>query len=136
RKEIEPVPAAALARFLPAWHHIGSSARGVEAVAAAVEQLQGLAIPASALERLMLPGRVADYSPAYLDELCASGEVLWCGGGTIAGGDGWLTLAFADNAPLLLPAPADTLTPTPVHEAILDALDGGHALFLRALVDR
>ena len=109
RKEIEPVPATALARFLPAWHHVGSSARGVEAVAAAVEQLQGLAVPASALERLMLPGRVADYSPAHLDELCASGEVLWAGSGTITGGDGWVTLAFADNAPLLLPSPADTL---------------------------
>jgi ATP-dependent Lhr-like helicase len=135
RKEIEPVPPAALARFLPAWHHVGSSARGVEAVAAAVEQLQGLALPASALERLILPARVADYSPAYLDELCASGEVLWAGGGTIAGGDGWVTLAFADNAPLLLPGPADTLALTPQHEAILDALDGGHALFLRSLVE-
>ncbi len=136
RKEIEPVPPVALARFLPAWHHVGSSARGVEAVAAAVEQLQGLALPASALERLILPARVADYSPAYLDELCASGEVLWAGGGTIAGGDGWVTLAFADNAPLLLPAPTDTLTLAPLHEAILDALDGGHALFFRGLAER
>ena len=136
RKEIEPVPATALARFLPAWHHVGSSARGVEAVAAAVEQLQGLAVPASALERLMLPGRVADYSPAHLDELCASGEVLWAGSGTITGGDGWVTLAFADNAPLLLPSPADTLALTPLHEAILDALDGGHALFFRGLAER
>jgi ATP-dependent Lhr-like helicase len=136
RKEIEPVPPAALARFLPAWHHVGSSARGVEAVASAIEQLQGLALPASALERLILPARVADYSPAYLDELCASGEVLWAGGGTIAGGDGWVTLAFADNAPLLLPGPADTLAMTAEHQAILDALDGGHALFLRSLVER
>jgi ATP-dependent Lhr-like helicase len=135
RKEIEPVPPAALARFLPAWHHVGSSARGVEAVAAAIEQLQGLAVPASALERLILPARVADYAPAMLDELCAAGEVVWAGSGTISGGDGWVTLAFADTAPLLLPAPADTLTLAPVHEAILGALDGGHALFLRALVE-
>jgi ATP-dependent Lhr-like helicase len=136
RKEIEPVPPTALARFLPAWQHVGSSARGVEAVAAAVEQLQGIALPASALERLILPARVADYSPAYLDELCASGEVLWAGGGMITGGDGWVTLAFADNAPLLLPQPADTLALTPVHEAVLDALDGGHALFFRGIAER
>ncbi len=136
RKEIEPVPPAALARFLPSWQHIGSSARGVEATAAAIEQLQGVALPASALERLVLPARVADYSPAYLDELCASGEVVWAGGGAIAGGDGWISLAFADTAPLLLPEPAGTLVLSPPHEAILDALDGGHALFFRALAQR
>jgi ATP-dependent helicase Lhr and Lhr-like helicase len=136
RKEIEPVPAAALTRFLPAWHHVGSSARGVEAVVAAVEQLQGLVVPASALERLILPARVADYSPAYLDELCASGELTWAGAGSIAGGDGWVSLAFADSAALLLPAPAEAFTPDPTHQAILDALAGGQALFFRALAER
>ncbi|HEX7744185.1 MAG TPA: DEAD/DEAH box helicase, partial [Micromonosporaceae bacterium] len=103
RREIEPVPPRSLATFLPRWQQVGSSARGVEAVAAAIEQLQGVALPASALERLVLPGRVADYSPAYLDELCASGEVLWAGSGAIGSTDGWLTLAYADAAPLLLP---------------------------------
>ncbi len=136
RREIEPVPPAALARFLPAWQHVGSTARGVEATAAAIEALHGLAVPASALERLILPARVADYSPAHLDELCASGEVVWAGAGAIAGGDGWISLAFADTAPLLLPAPAQTLTMMPLHEAILAALDGGGALFFRALADR
>ncbi|HKT04026.1 MAG TPA: helicase-related protein, partial [Rugosimonospora sp.] len=135
RKEIEPVPAGALARFLPAWQHIGSPARGVAAVVAAVEQLQGVAVPASALERLILPARVADYSPAYLDELCASGEVLWAGAGAIAGGDGWVSLAFADSAPLLLAPPSDALALTPLHEAVLAALDGGQALFHRSLAE-
>ncbi|MFC0529137.1 ATP-dependent helicase [Phytohabitans kaempferiae] len=136
RREIEPVPPRALATFLPRWQHVGASARGVEAVAAAVEQLQGAAVPASALERLVLPGRVADYSPAYLDELCASGEVLWAGSGAIAGGDGWVTLAYADLAPLLLPPPDESLTLTPLHQAVVDALADGQALFFRALSDR
>ncbi|MEV4757615.1 ATP-dependent helicase [Micromonospora sp. NPDC049559] len=136
RREIEPVPPRALAAFLPRWQQLGSSARGVEAVAAALEQLQGVAVPASALERLVLPGRVADYSPAYLDELCASGEVVWAGSGAIAGGDGWVTLAYADTAPLLLPPPDEALALTPLHRAVLDALDGGQALFFRALADR
>ncbi|HEU4422218.1 MAG TPA: helicase-related protein, partial [Pilimelia sp.] len=136
RKEIEPVPPQALATFLPRWQQVGTSARGVEAVAAAIEQLQGIAIPASALERLVLPARVADYSPAYLDELCASGEVLWAGSGSISGGDGWVILAYADAAPLLLPPPSDALALTPLHEAVLDALDSGQALFFRALSDR
>ncbi|HEV8164269.1 MAG TPA: helicase-related protein, partial [Actinomycetota bacterium] len=85
RREIEPVPPATLAAFLPRWQQIGASAKGVEAVAATLEQLQGAAIPASAWERLVLPARVADYSPAHLDELCASGELLWAGAGSIPG---------------------------------------------------
>ncbi|MEV4826059.1 DEAD/DEAH box helicase [Micromonospora sp. NPDC049274] len=136
RREIEPVPPRALATFLPRWQQVGSSARGVEALAATVEQLQGAAVPASALERLVLPGRVADYSPAQLDELCASGEVLWAGSGAISGGDGWITLAYADAAPLLLPPPDEALTRTPLHDAVLDALGDGQALFFRALADR
>jgi ATP-dependent helicase Lhr and Lhr-like helicase len=136
RREIEPVPPRALARFLPRWQQVGSSARGVEALAAAVEQLQGATVPASALERLVLPARVADYSPAQLDELCASGEVVWAGAGAISGGDGWVTLAYADVAPLLLPPPDETLALTPLHQAVLDALGDGQALFFRALSDR
>ncbi|MFF3865216.1 ATP-dependent helicase [Micromonospora sp. NPDC001898] len=136
RREIEPVPPRALAAFLPRWQQVGASARGMEALAAAVEQLQGAVVPASALERLVLPGRVADYSPAQLDELCASGEVVWAGAGAISGGDGWVTLAYADSAPLLLPPPDDALTRTPLHDAVLDALADGQALFFRSLADR
>ncbi|PZF85832.1 DEAD/DEAH box helicase, partial [Micromonospora deserti] len=136
RREIEPVPPRALAAFLPRWQQVGSSARGVEAVAATVEQLQGAVVPASALERLVLPGRVADYSPAQLDELCASGEVLWAGAGAISGGDGWVVLAYADTAPLLLPPPDEALSLTPLHEAVLAALGDGQALFFRSLADR
>ncbi|MFY1660299.1 Lhr family helicase [Micromonospora sp. WMMD1274] len=136
RREIEPVPPRALAAFLPRWQQVGSSARGVEAVAATVEQLQGVSVPASALERLVLPARVADYSPAQLDELCAGGEVVWAGAGAISGGDGWVTLAYADVAPLLLPPPDEALTLTPLHESVLDALTDGQALFFRSLSDR
>nr|WP_200209299.1 DEAD/DEAH box helicase [Micromonospora veneta] len=136
RREIEPVPPRALAAFLPRWQQVGSSARGVEALAAALEQVQGVAVPASALERLVLPARVADYSPAQLDELCASGELVWAGSGAISGGDGWVTLAYADAAPLLLPPPDAALTLTPPQEAVLDALGEGQALFFRSLSDR
>ncbi|HEY0485017.1 MAG TPA: ATP-dependent helicase [Mycobacteriales bacterium] len=138
RKEVEPVPAAALGAFLPAWQHVGASrgAGGTDALLRAVDQLQGVPVPASALERLVLPSRVADYSPAMLDELCASGEVLWAGAGSLAGSDGWITLAFADTAHLLLPVPDAQLTTTPLHEAVLGALDGDQALFFRALSDR
>jgi ATP-dependent helicase Lhr and Lhr-like helicase len=136
RREIEPVPPGALATFLPHWQQVGSHATGVEAVAAAVEQLQGVPVPASALEQLVLPARVDDYTPSYLDELCASGEVTWSGAGAIGTSDGWVMLSFADTAPLLLAPPQEALSMTPRHEAVLAALDGGQALFFRALADR
>ncbi len=80
RKEVEPVPAEALARFIPAWQGVGArSARGVDGVLRAVEQLAGVPLLASALESLILPSRVADYAPGMLDELTLAGEVVWTG---------------------------------------------------------
>ena len=70
-----------------------------------------------------------------LDELTAAGEVVWAGAGTVGSGDGWLVLAPAESAPLLLPEPAEP-TMTPLHGAVLTALAGGGALFFRMLSDR
>ncbi len=106
RKEVEPVPPEALARFTPAWQGLGArSSRGVDGLLRAVEQLAGVPLPASALETLVLPSRVADYSPALLDELTLAGEVVWAGAGSSAGNDGWIALAPAEIAPLVLPVP-------------------------------
>ncbi len=105
------------------------------AVLAAVERLAGAPVPASALETLLLPGRVPGYSPAMLDELTSAGEVVWAGAGSVGSGDGWLTLAPAESSPLLLASPEE-LTMTPLHEAALAALDGGGGLFFRAISDR
>lgn len=136
RKEVEPVPPAALARFLPVWQQVGSGLRGPDGVLRVVEQLAGVPVPASALERLVLPARVAGYSPALLDELTASGEVIWAGHGSLPGNDGWVSLAPADLAPVLLP-PLDPDAPTsPLHEAVLDVLAGGGAWFFRQLADQ
>ncbi|WP_019633988.1 ATP-dependent helicase [Actinomadura atramentaria] len=137
RAEVEPSPPEALGRFLPVWHGIagGSRLRGIDALVQAVEQLQGAAVPASALESLILPSRVPGYSPALLDELTSAGEVVWAGQGALPGGDGWVSLYLADTAPLLLAEPGE-ITLTPVHEAVLDVLGDGGALFFRALSDR
>jgi ATP-dependent Lhr-like helicase len=137
RQEVEPVPVEALARFLPAWQGVtGSRAGGVEGLLRVVEQLAGAVLPASALETLVLPSRVAGYQPAMLDELTAAGEVTWCGAGSLPGNDGWLALAPTEVADLLLPAPDSALSVTPLHSAVLEALDGDQALFFRTLSDR
>ncbi|MGN6473853.1 MAG: Lhr family helicase, partial [Mycobacteriales bacterium] len=136
RGEIEPAPQSALARFLPAWQGVGaSSGRGTDALLRAVEQLGGVAVPASALESLVLPSRVADYRPELLDELTASGEVVWAGQGALPGGDGWLTLALADTAPLLLAAPDEAGLTSEAIQA-MDVLRNSGALFFRDIAAR
>jgi ATP-dependent Lhr-like helicase len=47
-------------------------------VAAVLEQLAGFAAPAAAWEGEILPARVSDYDPAWLDALCLSGRWVWC----------------------------------------------------------
>ena len=131
RKEVEPVPVEALSAFLPAWQQVGGRLRGAEGVLRAVEQLQGAQVPASALESLVLPARVAGYSPAMLDELCAAGEVVWRGHGSLPGSDGWVSLHLADAAHLTLPEPDADAVATPLHESVLATLDGGGAFFFR-----
>ncbi len=136
REELEPVPPTALAAFLPQWQHLDTgSLRGVDGLVRAVEQLQGAPVPASALEKLVLPGRVRGYSPALLDELTTSGEVVWAGAGALQGKDGWVSLHLADAAPLLLPPPLP-LELSPLHQAVLDALRGGYGLFFRQIADQ
>jgi ATP-dependent Lhr-like helicase len=146
RAEVEPVEPAALGRFLPSWHGcVPAGARirrapGPEDVLSVIEQLAGAPLPASALESLVLPARLPGYSPALLDELTAAGEVTWTGCGALSGaasraGDGWLALAPADVADLLLPDPDPEPPGAPAHRCVLGALAGGGALFFRQLSD-
>jgi ATP-dependent Lhr-like helicase len=136
RQEVEPVPIGTLARFTPAWQSVGSRLRGTDGVLAVVEQLAGALVPASALESLVLPSRVRDYSPAMLDELTSAGEVLWAGAGALPGNDGWVSLVPADVAPLLLPDALELPEEGGYGAAVLDGLSGGQAMFFRGLSDR
>ncbi len=136
RKDVEPVSPATLGRFLPAWQQIGAPLRGADGVLRAVEQMQGAIVPASALEQIVLPSRVAGYSPAMLDELTVSGEVVWAGHGALPGNDGWVALYPADNAPLLLPPLDATVGLVPLQSALIEAMAGGGGLFFRDLSNR
>ena len=82
----------------------------------------------------MLPARVADYRPTMLDELTAAGEVLWAGGGSLAGDDGWVSLHLADTAALTLPAPAAAPL-DPLETELLATLGGGGGYFFRQLAE-
>jgi ATP-dependent Lhr-like helicase len=79
RREIEPVSAADVMRFLLAWQHVrpGSQLHGRGGAMQIVAQLQGFESAAGAWEREILPARIAAYDTAWLDALCLSGEVAW-----------------------------------------------------------
>ncbi len=141
RAEIEPVSAGALGRFLPTWQHVsrgGGALRGLDGVLQAAEQLQGVALPASAWETLVLPSRVRDYSPAWLDELTASGELVWAGTGALPGSDGWVSIHLPHLAPLSLAELAELEVDAAAAErqqSILAVLAGGGGFFFRQLAD-
>jgi ATP-dependent Lhr-like helicase len=135
RHEIEPVDAAVFARFLPAWQGVGRGRRGLDALVEAIEQLQGVAIPASVLERDVLPVRVDGYKPAMLDELCAAGELVWIGAGALGSDDGRVRLFFRDRVRLLGVRPAvDDAPGEEIHDALRDRLLRSGASFWPDLV--
>ncbi|MCW2811238.1 MAG: putative ATP-dependent helicase [Friedmanniella sp.] len=130
RKGVEPVEQIAYARFLTEWQGVGGPHRGSDAVLSVIEQLAGYAMPASALESVILPARVAGYTPALLDELTSAGEVVWVGDGAIGDSDGWIRWYVSDLSP-------HPLRSDPAHhrsQDLLAALSGGGAYFFDALL--
>jgi len=79
RAEIEPVSSADFMRFLLDWQGVTRTPRpeGVQSLAGTIEQLEGFEVPAVAWEADVLPARLHDYEPGWLDSLCLSGRVLW-----------------------------------------------------------
>src|SRR5439155_2899329 len=79
RQEIEPISAADFTRFLLRWQRLtpGTRAAGPDGLAAVLELLDGFELPAGAWETDVLPARVGEYDPLWLDGLCLSGEIAW-----------------------------------------------------------
>ena len=116
RKEVEPAEQATLGRFLPSWHGIDRRATLREALV----PLQGLALPVSLWESEVLPRRVPNYQPAWLDQLCASGELVWIGAGLDR-----IAVYFREDAPAL-GRPAGAERPEgDVHDRIREVLGRG-----------
>ncbi len=154
RHEVEPVEPAAFARFLPDWQGVSAVAgpgigsgsavlRGsaaLERLAEVIDQLAGLPIPASVLERDVLPVRIPGYQRRLLDELGALGEVAWVGRGTLGRDDGRIALIRPGREALrdavLQPSlsGADDERPAgPRHAAIRDWLGRRGASFYRPI---
>ncbi|HEX2485116.1 MAG TPA: crosslink repair DNA glycosylase YcaQ family protein, partial [Myxococcota bacterium] len=124
RKEIEPSEQRALGVFLPAWHGVDRRATLREALV----PLQGISLPVALWERDVLPRRVPGYQPSHLDQLTASGEVVWVGAGLER-----VASYFREDAPAL-GRPAALAPPDgDAHERVRAALVSG-ALFWFDLV--
>ncbi|MBV8953479.1 MAG: DEAD/DEAH box helicase, partial [Solirubrobacterales bacterium] len=139
RKEIEPADQQALARFLPAWQGVDRhppSGAGIDRLREALVALQGLALPAEVWERDVLPRRVGAYSPAWMDQLCSSGELVWIGAGALGRSSGRVALYFREDLAVLGPPPNKGAAPeAEAHALVRERLAQGACFFTDLLVD-
>jgi len=139
RREIEPADQRALARFLPAWQNVDrhpATGAGIDRLREALVPVQGLALPADVWERDVLPRRVGAYSPAWMDQLCASGEIVWIGAGALGRNSGRVALYFRDDVALLGPPPSKgAVLESDAHAAVRTRLAAGACFFTDLLVD-
>ncbi len=79
RRQIEPVAPAQYMDWLLGWQHLAPQTQltGEEGVLDALRQLEGFEAPAIEWETTLLPQRVANYDPRWLDTLCMAGVVGW-----------------------------------------------------------
>jgi ATP-dependent Lhr-like helicase len=139
RKEIEPAEQRELARFLPSWQGVDrhpASGAGVDRLREVLVPLQGLALPAEVWERDILPRRIGAYSPAWMDQLCAAGELVWVGAGALGRGSGRVALYFREDLTLLGPPPyRGEVLADAQHDAVRERLAAGACFFTDLLAD-
>ena len=111
-------------------------APGIDRLREVLVPLQGLPLPLEVWERDVLPRRTGAYSPAWMDQLCASGEIVWVGAGALGRRSGRVALYFRDDAPLIGPPPRGGEEPSePVHLAVRERLQAGPCFFTDLLTD-
>jgi ATP-dependent Lhr-like helicase len=137
RAEVEPVEPAVLGRLITTWQRVTRPGRGLDALLDAIASLQGAALPASLLEREILPARVNGYLGGDLDALAAAGEVVWCGVEPLGERDGRIALYLTDHLQTLWrPPPGGTALELPKSEArVLAHLARHGASFFPAVHD-
>ncbi|HET6571193.1 MAG TPA: helicase-related protein [Solirubrobacterales bacterium] len=141
RREVEPAARDRFARFLPSWQNVDAhrpSGAGPDRLRDALVPLQGVALTPKVWEGDVLPRRLGAYSPAWLDELCTSGELVWIGAGARGRGDGRVALYFREDVRLAGPPPANAKlerSEGAPQEAIRERLAAGPSFWLDLLAD-
>ena len=120
-----------------AWTRRPPGGAGVDRLREVLVPLQGLALAPEVWERDVLPRRVGRYSPAWMDQLCAGGELVWVGAGraraALRAGGALLPRRRAAGSGRRTDkgeAPAE-----PLHDAIRERLACGAAFWTDLLAD-
>jgi ATP-dependent Lhr-like helicase len=141
RREVEPAARNRFARFLPSWQNVDvhrAAGAGPDRLRDALVPLQGVALTPKVWEGDVLPRRLGSYSPAWLDELCTSGELVWIGAGSRGRSDGRVALYFREDVRLAGPPPANAKLERAdgaPQEAIRERLIAGPSFWLDLLAD-
>ncbi len=141
RREVEPAARDRFARFLPSWQNVDAhrpAGAGPDRLRDALVPLQGVALTPKVWEGDVLPRRLGAYSPAWLDELCTSGELVWIGAGSRGRSDGRVALYFREDVRLAGPPPANAkleASEGAPQEAICERLAAGPSFWLDLLAD-
>jgi ATP-dependent helicase Lhr and Lhr-like helicase len=137
RGQVAPVDPATLARFLPGWHRAGSEKH--ERLEDAIAQLEGIPLSYRDLVRAILPARVRAFRPEQLDELGATGWLVWVGHSPLRSDDGRIQLFRRERVDRLLIPPDHEELPEGLgdpHRVLLDHLDERGASFHAELAAR
>jgi ATP-dependent Lhr-like helicase len=79
RESIQPVSVQDFMRFLFSYHgmELSNERSGPESLQHVLSLLEGFEAPAASWESDLIPSRMADYDPSWLDVLCMSGKIVW-----------------------------------------------------------
>jgi ATP-dependent Lhr-like helicase len=152
RAEIEPVAPRDFMRFLFTWHRVTEETRaeGPDSLSLAIAALEGFEAPAGAWETEIIPARLKDYEPNWLDDLCLAGRVAWArltpaAASKVGGKERERAGAPVRTTPvalmerkraslwLSLAGPGNALQPSPRAQAVLDVLKAHGASFFDEL---
>ncbi|GLX67990.1 DEAD/DEAH box helicase [Paenibacillus glycanilyticus] len=111
----------------------GAQLRGSEGLKLVIERLQGLFLPISHWESIIFRTRIADYRKEDLDQLCATGEILWLGKKQPEEKEGKVAFFLAGSRSIYEPLLADIQAKPPSHPELLELLKRSGASFLTRL---
>jgi ATP-dependent Lhr-like helicase len=140
RKQAEPIDPVRWCMHMSIQQHAlnGTQLSGIDGLRAVIAKLQGFYLPAAHWEAIVFPTRLTNYRKEELDQLCASGEILWLGRKDDNEKEGKIAFFLSDSkqlyTPLLRQQPVQSTSGTGTkHPELLAHLQSSGASFLTKL---